>query len=129
MSDLSTQPAMPQSTLTRLMIAALLGRHIRYWYTYRTAVAVLIALVLTGVMFWLYTQQLACDAHSDACVANISLHPEDRFAAQSAPDAGVVIVSIDDSSVQQLGRYPLPRDLYAQALVNLEKAGATVVGF
>ena len=111
------------------MIAALLGRHIRYWYTYRTAVAVLIALVLTGVMFWLYTQQLACDAHSGSCVANISLHPEDRFAAQSAPDAGVVIVGIDDASVQQLGRYPLPRDLYAQALVNLEKAGATVVGF
>jgi len=45
------------------MIAAPLGRHLRYWYTYRTAVAVLIALVLTGAMYWLYTQQVACDAH------------------------------------------------------------------
>ncbi|HET7420264.1 MAG TPA: adenylate/guanylate cyclase domain-containing protein [Candidatus Dormibacteraeota bacterium] len=106
-----------------------MGRYIRYWYTYRTAVAVVIALVLTGVMFWLYTQQLACDAHDASCVANISVHPEDRFAGQSAPDSSVIIVGIDDASVQKLGRYPLPRDLYATALVNLEKAGAQVVGF
>lgn len=111
------------------MIAAPLGRYIRYWYTYRTAVAVVIALVLTGVMFFLYTQQLACDAHEDSCAVNLSVHPEDRFAAQTAPDPSVVIVGIDDASVAQLGTYPLPRDYYAEALVNLEKAGATVVGF
>jgi hypothetical protein len=31
------------------------GRQIRYWYTYRTAVAVVIAVVLSGVIYWLYT--------------------------------------------------------------------------
>jgi adenylate cyclase len=111
------------------MIPGQLGRYIRYWYTYRTTVAVVIALFLSGLMFWLYTQQLVCDAHEDGCVANISVHPEDRFAAQNAPDASVVIVGIDDASVARLGKYPLPRDLYAEALVNLEKAGAQVVGF
>src|SRR5712692_9572889 len=42
----------------RVMIRAHLGRYIRYWYTYRTVVAVLIALVLSGSMYWLYTQQV-----------------------------------------------------------------------
>ena len=114
------------------MIAAPLGRYIRYWYTYRTAVAVLIAVVLTGVMYWLYTQQLTCDAHQDGCVANVSVHPEDRFAIQydpGKPQDSVVIVGIDDASVHALGHYPFPRDLYAKALSNLEKAGAQVVGF
>ena len=111
------------------MIAALLGRYIRYWYTYRTAVAVLIALVLTGVMFWLYTQQLACDAHGNDCVANISVHPEDRFAGQSDPGSNVVIVGIDDASVQRIGQYPISREKYALALAALEQAGAQVVAF
>src|SRR5256885_631065 len=53
---------MPHLTVMGFMIAALLSRYIRYWYTYRTAVAVLIALGLTGVMYFLYTQQLTCDA-------------------------------------------------------------------
>ena len=47
------------------MIRAPVGRYIRYWYTYRTAVAVLIALVLSGLIYVLYTQQVACDKHVD----------------------------------------------------------------
>src|SRR2546430_4353097 len=83
MSDLSTQPAIPQRTVIASdMIPPPLGRYIRYWYTYRTAVAVLIALVLTGSMYWLYGQQLTCDAHETGCFANVSVHPEDRFANQ-----------------------------------------------
>src|SRR2546423_1460541 len=123
---------MPHNTLMRAMIPRQLGRYIRYWYTYRTAVAVLIAFILTGAMFGLYTQQLTCDAHQDGCVANVSVHPEDRFAGQYDPGKpvdSVVIVGIDDWSVGALGQYPLPRSDYATALVNLEKAGAQVVGF
>ncbi len=111
------------------MIATPLGRYIRYWYTYRTAVAILIALVLTGVMYWFYTQQLTCDAHLDGCVANISVHPEDRFASVYDPGNGVVIVGIDDASVQSMGHYPPPRSEYATALQNLEKDGAQAVAF
>ena len=114
------------------MIPPPLGRYIRYWYTYRTAVAVLIALVLTGSMYWLYGQQLTCDAHETGCFANVSVHPEDRFANQYDPGKpidGVVIVGIDDASVRAIGKYPLPRDRYADALLNLEKAGAQVVAF
>jgi adenylate cyclase len=111
------------------MIRALLSRYIRYWYTYRTIVAVLIALVLSGSMYWLYTQQLACDSRSGSCLVNISVHPEDRFVSASSPDKQVVIVGIDNQSVKALGQYPVPRSVYAAALQTLEKDGAAVVGF
>jgi len=83
-------------------------------------------------MFWLYAQQLTCDAHQAGCLVNVSVHPEDRFASQydpGRPENSVVIVGIDDASVRALQRYPLPRHVYANALQNLEKAGAQVVAF
>ena len=106
-----------------------MGRYIRYWYTYRTAVAVLIAVVLSGVIYWLYTQQQTCDNHGSLCVANISVHPEDRFVPGANPDPNIVIVGIDDQSLKTIGRYPVPRDVYARALQILEKDGASVVAF
>ena len=106
-----------------------MARYIRYWYTYRTVVAVLLALVLSGVMYWLYTQQLACDSRVGACLVNVAVHPEDRFGFQTNPDPNVIIVGIDNQSVKDVGTYPVPRSVYAQALRNLEKAGAAVVGF
>src|SRR5579859_2494026 len=112
------------------MIPAPVGRYIRYWYTYRTVVAVVLALVLSGAIYWLYTQQVACDAHLGRCLVNVSVHPEDRlFANQTDPGPGVVIVGIDNRSVQTVGSYPVPRSVYASALQNLEKDGASVVGF
>jgi adenylate cyclase len=105
------------------------GRYIRYWYTYRTAVAVLMALVLSALMFWLYTQQVACNAHI-GCVVNASIHPEDRFFTQQDPGGDVVIVGIGDQDVHSVGdHYPIQRDRYATALQNLESAGAAVVAF
>ena len=111
------------------MIRAPVGRYIRYWYTYRTAVAVVIAAVLSGGIYWLYTQQVACDTHVSGCVANVSVHPQDRFVDQLGPGNNVVIVGIDDRSIQSIGQYPPPRSVYAQALVDLQAKGAQVVGF
>ena len=110
------------------MIRPPVGRYIRYWYTYRTAVAVVLAIVLSGAIYWLYTQQVECDTGGD-CAINIAVHPQDRFAALSAPDQSIEIVGLDDASVQKLGTYPITRDNYASALTNLEKAGAAVVAF
>src|SRR6266851_6255269 len=112
------------------MLPPSLGRSIRYWYTYRTVVAVLLALVLSGLMYWLYTQQVACDSNTGTCVVRVSVHPEDRlFLNQSNPNPNVLIVGIDNQSVKDIGVYPVPRNVYAQALANLEKDGATVVAF
>jgi len=107
------------------------GRYIRYWYTYRTVVAVLLALVLSGSMFWLYTQQQSCDQDpfDASCHVNISVHPEDRFVDLTATDPNIIIVGLDNKSVQDLQRYPIPRNRYADVLRNLEKAGAAVVAF
>ena len=106
-----------------------MGRYIRYWYTYRTAVAVLMGLVLSGTMFWLYTQQVTCDAHADGCVVNVSVHPEDRLFSAANPDPNIVIVGIDDASVSALRAFPVPRSTYASALRHLQDAGAAVVAF
>ncbi|HEX2680819.1 MAG TPA: adenylate/guanylate cyclase domain-containing protein [Candidatus Dormibacteraeota bacterium] len=106
-----------------------MGRNIRYWYTYRTAVAVVLAIVLTALMYGLYTQQVACDAHQNNCYVNVSVHPEDRLFSSAALRSDVVIVGIDNASVKALGRYPLPRNDYALALRNLEAAGAALVAF
>ena len=107
-----------------------MGRYIRFWYTYRTVVAVLIAVGLTLATYALYTQQVACDTNTGQCVVRVSVHPEDRlFLNPTNPSPDVVIVGIDNASVKDIGTYPVPRDVYAQALQNLEKAGAAVVAF
>jgi adenylate cyclase len=111
------------------MIPPQLARNIRYWYTYRTAVAVVMAVVLTALMYVLYTQQVICDTHQANCYANITLHPEDRLFSQSPLDPNIVVVGIDNASIKDLTRYPLPRNDYALALRNLEAAGAAVVAF
>ena len=111
------------------MIRAPVGRYIRYWYTYRTAVAVILAVVLSGTIYWLYTQQVACDTHVGACLINISVHPEDRFVPGANPDPNVIIVGIDDQSLKDIGRYPVPRDVYAKVLQVLQNDGASVVAF
>jgi len=105
------------------------GRYIRYWYTYRNFVAVLLALVMSGVMYWLYTEQLACDAKPGSCLVYLAGHPEDRFVTQSSPNDNIVIVGLDNQSVKTLGTFPVPRPSYAAALQNLERAGAAVVAF
>jgi adenylate cyclase len=119
---------MPHKTVTGDIIRPQLGRYIRYWYTYRTAVAVVTALVVTVLTFGLYTQQVACDSHN-GCYVNIAVHPEDRLFSESSPNPDIIVVGIDNQSVSKIGQFPVPRDRYALALRNLEAAGAAVVAF
>lgn len=111
------------------MIRPELARNIRYWYTYRTVVAVILALLLSGVLYWLYTQQVVCDIGQAGCYANISVHPQDRMFTETAPDPNMVIVGVDDPSIASIGTYPVTRDHYAKVLEALESAGAAVVAF
>jgi adenylate cyclase len=104
-----------------------LARRIRYWYTYRIAVAVVMAIVISLLTFALYTQQSACEAGRN-CI-DISVHPEDRLFATTTPNPDILVVGIDDASVAKIGQFPIPRDRYALALRNLEAAGASVVAF
>ena len=108
-----------------------MARRIRYWYTYRTAVAVLMAVVITLLMFGLYTQETPCNNNTTDCHVNVVVHPEDRLFSSSAPNPDIEIVGIDDQSfgLAKLPQFPIPRNDYALALRNLEAAGASVVAF
>jgi adenylate cyclase len=106
-------------------------RFIRYWYTYRTFVAILLAIVISGFCYWLYVMQIAGDA-GQSVPLNISVHPEDRImaATDTRTNPNIEIVGLDDKTLQGKGAtWPLPRGDYAKALLNLEKDGAAVVAF
>lgn len=51
----------------------------------------------------------------------------ERGAREGTPD--IVIVAVDDSSLEQMGRWPWPRALVAQLVDRLVEADAAVVGF
>jgi adenylate cyclase len=93
----------------------------------------LLAVLISGVCFWLYNQQVYGDAHPGQAVLDISVHPEDRAMACCTPpyptNPNIEIVGIDDKTVNDIGHWPLPRSNYATALKNLEQAGAAVVAF
>ena len=53
-----------------------------------------------------------------------------RFRAlQRAPSDTLVVVEIDPKSLREEERWPWPRSRYAQAVENLQDAGATLIGF
>src|SRR5260370_17697698 len=91
------------------MIRPRLGRYIRYWYTYRTVVAVLVALVLSGLTYWMYTQQLACAAKQGSCLVYLAGHPDDRLLSQTSPDEHVAIVAADHPTVHPIATVHVPR--------------------
>src|SRR5260370_35551459 len=108
----------------------LVGRFIRYWYTYRTFVAVLLGISLSGVMYWLYVEQVAGDSGQSVPV-NISVHPEDRImaatGATTAPNIG--LVGIANQSVPTPPSFPFSRENYASAPANPLQAGAGRLAF
>ena len=54
-----------------------------------------------------------------------------RFALRGsrAADPRIVIVAIDEKTLQQIGAYPLPRSQYAQLVRDLKQDGARVIAF
>jgi adenylate cyclase len=107
-------------------------RFIRFWYTYRTFVAILLAVAISGVCYWLFVQETYADSHPAQLVpGNVSVHPEDRLmaATDTSTNPNIEIVGIDDKTVNDIGQWPLPRSSYAAALQSLEQAGAAVVAF
>ena len=88
-----------------------------HWYTYRTAVGVILGLVLGLGMFWVYSGGFVGPIR----VLNLNLHPEDRIVPEAdTPPPAVSIVGIDDLSLdKQKGvgqRFPFSRDVYASAI-------------
>ncbi|MGH8238541.1 MAG: CHASE2 domain-containing protein, partial [Steroidobacteraceae bacterium] len=68
---------------------------------------------------------------SSTAYAPVELMVYDRVmrATPAAPDAGVLIVAVDDASIAKLGAWPWPRDVHASLISHLASAGARVVAF
>lgn len=49
--------------------------------------------------------------------------------AERSPDERVAVITIDDDSIANLGRWPWPRDLHAQMIRLLHEGGARVIGY
>ncbi|MDD5038803.1 MAG: CHASE2 domain-containing protein [Dehalococcoidales bacterium] len=61
---------------------------------------------------------------------SINLWLSDQLFVSESPSPNIVIVGIDDASLETYGRWASwPRSLHAQAINNLSKAGAKVIGF
>lgn len=52
-----------------------------------------------------------------------------RFASTKPANQDVVVVAIDDASIEQLGAWPWPRDILAHATRNLASMNPSVIGF
>ncbi len=52
----------------------------------------------------------------------------DNFFLESKPSPEIVIAGIDSATLEKLGRWPIRRTYYAEAIENLEKAGVKTIG-
>jgi adenylate cyclase len=59
----------------------------------------------------------------------LQLWLSDQLFLAKSPSPNIVVVGIDDASLQTYGQWPWPRDLHAQAIDNLAAAGAQVIAF
>ena len=50
-------------------------------------------------------------------------------ASNRAPSQRVAVIAIDKQSIENIGRWPWPRDVHAQMIGKLKQAGAKVVGY
>ena len=93
--------------------------YLTHWYTFRSIVGVVVGSVVALLFFGLYLNP-----------STLVLHPEDRlFPSNDQPDPAVMVVGIDDTSIQSIGHFPFGRDKFATVLNNLNAAGAQVVAF
>lgn len=58
-----------------------------------------------------------------------SLDERFRLRGTRPHDEGIVIVDIDEKTLQKVGAWPVPRDAYAKVVDRLAEGGARVVGF
>jgi adenylate cyclase len=90
-------------------------RRSRLWY--HTLVLAGVGLVFT--IFFIFIQPFSF----------LQLWLSDQLFLARAPSPNIVVVGIDDDSLQTYGQWPWPRDLHAQAVDNLVAAGAQVIAF
>ena len=89
----------------------------------RLGVGVLVVLLLLGLQFVEPVTGVVDKVES------LALDLRFQLRGPKAPGSDVVIVLIDERSIQKLGRWPWTRDVYAALVERLAAAGASVIAF
>ncbi|MEE8399449.1 MAG: adenylate/guanylate cyclase domain-containing protein [Desulfobacterales bacterium] len=90
------------------------------------------AVILTCVGFTLVLVLLVLLEINVPILSTLELKSQDlRFGIRGVqePPEEVVIVVIDDSSIEAIGRWPWPRSVFAQLIATLYEGGARAIGF
>lgn len=58
-----------------------------------------------------------------------SSRASDRLFLPHTPDSRIVVVAIDDASINQIGRWPWSRTVHAELIKKIHDAGAKVIGY
>lgn len=83
-----------------------------------------ICLIISSVLFFFYSL-----GHFQTFDNYLYDYLQQNIDLESSSDKFIIVVEIDDSSLNKLGVWPLPRSYYAQLLNVLNKGGAKVIAF
>ena len=80
-------------------------------------IAIVLNAVLLLAVFFIY------QSHTLTQIDNLLADYNMKQSADHLPDEHIVVVTIDDSSIEALGRFPWDRAVYAQLLANMNQEG------
>ena len=89
-----------------------------------------IGLLLTAMVLFVYVVDQVQDHHLASFFRQVELKAYDyrfKLRGQRNPGEDVVILAIDEKSIEELGRFPWARRVFGKAVENLRKDGVAVV--
>jgi len=101
------------------------------WRSHKYSLLVIVVVTLSGLSLYLYTYWWKSPSALRSLVESLELKTYDtRFRARGEvpPSPDIVIVGIDQRTLDRAGSWPIPRTQYARLLENLAGDGARVVG-
>ncbi|MBZ5646246.1 MAG: adenylate/guanylate cyclase domain-containing protein [Acidobacteriia bacterium] len=101
------------------------------WYK-RLDVGISLVVTAVGVLIFYYAQVLGSSAAAVSFIQNVELRSLDaRFVlrGERPHDPRIVIVDLDEKTLEKVGSFPIARNAYARVIENLKKDGASIVAF
>ncbi len=102
------------------------------WFSRHIHVTIALTATLIGLFLFAYAGISENRSAGFVFLQDIEQRSLDfRFALRGPrhPDPRIVIVGIDEKTLQEIGSFPLPRSSYALLVRNLKQDGARVIGF
>ena len=103
-----------------------------HWRAHKYSFLISLAITLLGVGLYVYTYLAEARTPLAQFIDSIELKTYDtrfRIRGQAQPSAEIVIVAIDQKTLDDLGAWPFSRLHYTRVLDNLTADGAAVIGF